>query len=123
MDIPVLVIDDESVTRRVVTHTLKSINIDVVGVEDGTQALELAQQTSFSLIIIDINLPDIDGFELLRQLKALPHLQHVPMIIFTARNHVGDEANALEVGAAGFLYKPFSTQELRELVTKYLGQS
>lgn len=117
----VLVIDDESVTRRVVTFALKAIQIEVIDAEDGTQALELAQANQLDLAIIDINLPDMDGFAVLKQLKQMPHLVDIPMIIFTARNHTGDEDTALEMGASGFLYKPFSTQELRDLVTHHLG--
>ncbi len=116
----VLVVDDESVTRRVVTFALKSINVEVIDAEDGTQALELAQEHDLQLAIVDINLPDIDGFTVLHKLKQMPHLQDVPIIIFTARNHMGDEDTARQMGASGFLYKPFSTQELRDLVTHHL---
>lgn len=118
--IMVLVVDDESVTRRIVTHTLKTLNIEVVGAEDGIQALSLAAEHTLSLAIVDINLPDMDGFTVVRRLRAMPQMQNVPIVMFTARNHPGDEAAALEIGATGFLYKPFSTQELRELVKKQL---
>ena len=121
MSIQILVVDDESVTRRVVTFALKSINIEVIDAEDGTQALELAQQHELQLAIVDINLPDMDGFTVVQKLKAMPHLQDIPMIMFTARNHPGDEETALQLGASGFLYKPFSTQELRDLVTQHLA--
>ncbi len=117
----VLVVDDESVTRRVVTHTLKLLDIEVISAENGTEALVLARENAFALAFVDINLPDIDGFEVLRQLRSLPHMQQVPIIVFTARSHPGDEATALETGAAGFLYKPFSTQELRDLVRTQLA--
>lgn len=117
----VLVVDDESVTRRIVTHTLKTLGVDVMGAEDGTQALALAQESQLALAIVDINLPDMDGFAVVRALKAMPHMANVPIMMFTARNHPGDEQTALEIGATGFLYKPFSTQELREMVRKQLG--
>lgn len=121
MTINVLVVDDEIVTRRVVTHALKSLEVDVIAAESGSEALHLAQNQTLALAIIDINLPDIDGFMVIRQLKQMPHLHNVPMIVFTARNHPGDQHTALEAGAAGFLYKPFSTQELRDLVSKHLS--
>jgi CheY-like chemotaxis protein len=117
----VLVVDDESVTRRLVTHTLKTIGVEVIGAENGNEAIRLAQQHAFVMAIVDINLPDMDGFDVIRSMKAIPQMQSVPMIVFTARNHRGDEDLALEVGAVGFLYKPFSTQELRDLFTKYAG--
>ena len=116
----ILVIDDENVTRRVVIHALRSMDVSVLEAEDGTGALEIAQNNSISLAIVDINLPDIDGFEVMRQLQALPGMAGTPIIMFTARNRTGDEMMAREVGAVDFLYKPFSTQELRELVMKHL---
>lgn len=120
MGAKVLVVDDESVTRRVVIFALKSIDIEVLGAENGQEALALAGEHEFDLAIIDINLPDMDGFEVIRHLKTLPRAAHTPTIIFTARNHPGDENQALDVGAVGFLYKPFSTQELRDLVLSHL---
>jgi DNA-binding response OmpR family regulator len=115
----VLVIDDESVTRRVVTHALKTIGVEVIGAENAAQGLELASESSFMLALVDINLPDLDGFSLVSELKKLPHMQETPIIVFTARSHPGDEDKAEEVGADGFFYKPFSTQELRGLVKKH----
>lgn len=121
MSVQVLVVDDESVTRRVVTHTLKTINVDVISAEDGAQALALAGEYEVALAFVDINLPDMDGFTVIEHLKQMPHMQHVPIIVFTARNHPGDELTAQNLGASDFLYKPFSTQELRDLVRKHLG--
>lgn len=121
MSTQILVVDDESVTRRLVTHALKAIHITVIGAENGSDALVQAEAGTFALAIIDINLPDISGFDVIRQLKQLSHMQAVPMIMFTARNQRNDEIAAQEVGAAGILYKPFSTQELRDLVRHHLG--
>lgn len=124
MNAKVLVVDDESTTRRLVSYALQTIHVEVVGAEDGTQALEIAQEEghNWGMALLDINLPDMDGFQVLAHFKAMPQMQEVPIIIFTARNHPGDENEALEAGAAGFLYKPFSTQELRALVTRHLGR-
>lgn len=121
MQAKILVVDDESVTRRVVTHTLKSIDIEALGAADATQALELAQREHFGLALVDINLPDLDGFELVKQLKSLKNMRDVPIIMFTARNNQEDRTRAVDAGAVSLLYKPFSTQELRELVTRYLS--
>ncbi|MBZ0297982.1 MAG: response regulator [Anaerolineae bacterium] len=116
----VLVIDDASVTRRIVSHTLKSIDVETVGAVDGFEALALAQQEHFDVILVDINLPDIDGFEVIKRLNEIANISAVPKIMFTARNELHDRERAKSVGAAGFLYKPFSTQELRDLVTSHL---
>lgn len=119
----VLVIDDESIVRRLVAHTLKTLNVEVLAAASAAEALHVAGEQTVDLILCDINLPDIDGFALMARLKAMPRLGHVPLIAFTARNHSEDEAQALAVGVSGFLYKPFSTQELREMVADHLTPS
>jgi CheY-like chemotaxis protein len=120
MSVKILAVDNERVTIRVVTHALKSLGIETVGAADPDEALELARNNRFDLAIIDINLPGMDGFELVAQLKALPAMADIPVIIFTARSIEDDQVHAASAGAVGFLYKPFSTQELRNLVTKHL---
>lgn len=116
----ILVVDDESVTRRVVAHTLKTLDLETLGAANASEAYQIAQENPISLALIDINLPDVDGFTLIGYLRELPHMQDVPMIIFTARNNPEDELLAKERGAVGFLYKPFSTQELRALISHHL---
>jgi CheY-like chemotaxis protein len=118
-----LVVDDESITRRLVMYTLKALNVEVVGAGDGQSALELASTHSIDMMLVDINLPQMDGFTLIQKLKAMPHLSDVPLITFSARSNPQDEARAQELGATGFLSKPFSTQELRTLVAQYLGSA
>ena len=117
----ILVVDDEAVTRRLVTFTLKVFPVEVEAVENGELALEAASKGSFDLAFVDINLPDIEGFDLVQQLHATTNMANTPIFLFTARNNADDHARAIEIGAVGFLYKPFSTQELRGLVTKYLS--
>lgn len=116
----ILVIDDEAVTRRVVIHALKALDLQTLGAANGEEAVQLASETHFSLAIVDINLPDTDGFALIGQLREIPHMKDIPYIIFTARNQPQDQSLALESKAVGFLYKPFSTQELRSLVSNHL---
>lgn len=116
-----LVVDDESATRRLVAYTLKSLGIEVIGAESSIDALGYARENTFAMILLDINLPGTDGFTLLTMLRSLPHLSDVPIIMFTARSNPNDELRASELGANGFLYKPFTTQELRSLVTAYLA--
>lgn len=115
-----LVVDDESITRRLVAYTLKPLGVEVLGAEDGQSALEQARSNPIQMILVDINLPGMDGFTLIQRLRELAHLKEVPLLTFTGRNHPDDERRAKEVGASGFLYKPFSTAELRSLVSEHL---
>ena len=116
----ILVVDDESVTRRLISHTLKTLPVQIQSFADGRTALEWSQSNKFDLGLVDINLPDIEGFRLIRELHSLAHLADIPIVIFTARSKSEDAAHAIRAGAVELFYKPFSTQELRTLALKYL---
>lgn len=116
----VLVVDDESVTRRLVGFTLRSLQIETTEAANATEALDKCSAVVFDLILVDINLPDMDGFKLVQRLRSVPSAETVPIIVFTARNNPDDEMRVREVGAEGLLYKPFSTQELRTLVNQHM---
>lgn len=119
--VKILVVDDDAIIQRLVKHTLKSQGIETISAINGTQALDIAGQQTFDLCLVDINLPDIDGFTVLKRLKAMPGMESVPMVTFTARNNPDDPGLATSLGAEAFLYKPFSTGELREMVARLLG--
>lgn len=116
----ILVVDDELIIQRLVVHTLRPLNVELASAMDGKTAIEIAQTSRPRLALVDINLPDMDGFTLMEAFKAIPNMADVPMIAFTARNDPEDEARARALGAKGLLYKPFSTAELRELVQQFL---
>ncbi|MBP8974240.1 MAG: response regulator [Anaerolineae bacterium] len=117
----VLVVDDHEVVRRVIQHVLQPLSLDVIEAADPQTALELAQTYRMDLLLLDTNLPGMDGIALMKRLKALPHLATVPMIILSSRGGADDEIRALEAGAAGFLSKPFRTQELRDTVLRAIA--
>ena len=120
MGLTLLVVDDEAVTRRVVAYAMRALNVEVVDAPDAATALQLAETRDINLMLVDINLPDMDGIALISRLRSISRLDDTPIIAFTARNNPDDEMRASEVGAIGFLYKPFSTQELRALVTHHM---
>ncbi|MEW6580333.1 MAG: response regulator [Chloroflexota bacterium] len=117
----VLVVDDHEVVRRVIQHVLQPLALDVIEAADPQTALELAQTYRMDLLLLDTNLPGMDGFALMKRLKAIPHLAAAPMIILSSRGSADDEIRALEAGAAGFLSKPFRTQELRDTVLRAIA--
>ncbi|NJL93960.1 MAG: response regulator [Anaerolineae bacterium] len=117
----ILVVDDETVTRRLVAYTLRSLEVQTLAAANATEALKLAEENPVSLAIVDLNLPDLDGFTLISRLREIPHMASIPIIVFTARNNPDDTLMASERGAVGFLYKPFSTYELRALVSQHLS--
>ena len=106
----ILIVEDESRIVAFLTKGLKAAGFAPHTTSTGLEAVELALQTSFDLIILDVGLPDIDGFEVLQQLRG----QGVtaPVIMLTARSSVADRVAGLEGGADDYMPKPFSFEEL-----------
>ena len=106
----ILIVEDESRIVAFLTKGLKAAGFTTHTTAAGREAVELALQTSFDLIILDVGLPDIDGFEVLQQLRG----QGVaaPVIMLTARSSVADRVAGLEGGADDYMPKPFSFEEL-----------
>ena len=106
----ILVVEDEARLARHVTSALTEAGHDPVVIPDGETALGEAEQTSFDLIVLDVGLPGIDGFEVLRRLRANGVSSRVLML--TARGELNDRITGLQLGADDYLPKPFAMQEL-----------
>lgn len=107
----VLVADDEPEMRRFLASQLSEV-YNLREARNGSEALSLAQETDFTLILLDLMMPGIDGITLTRQLRENPRTASVPIIILTARADDGSKMQALEAGVTDFLTKPFATSEL-----------
>jgi DNA-binding response OmpR family regulator len=106
----ILIVDDEPRLARHVTSALTEAGHDPVVVHDGETAIGKAQETPFDLIILDVGLPGMNGFEVLKRLRAVRISSRVLML--TARGEVSDRVTGLELGADDYLAKPFAMQEL-----------
>ena len=106
----VLIVDDEVRLARHVSSALMEAGHDPVPVHDGEAALRAANDGGFDLIVLDVGLPGVDGFEVLRQLRAQHNLTRVLML--TARGQLNDRLTGLQLGADDYLPKPFAMQEL-----------
>jgi PAS domain S-box-containing protein len=106
-DVSVLVVDDNAATRYATSHVLRSVGYDVVTASSGSEALDVAQQSPPDLIVLDINLPDIDGFQVCRELRARPETRRTP-ITYLSATFVDDADKILGVdaGADGYLTHP-----------------
>ena len=106
-DVSVLVVDDNAATRYATSHVLRSVGYDVVTASSGSEALDVAQQSPPDLIVLDINLPDIDGFQVCRELRARPATRRTP-ITYLSATFVDDADKILVVdaGADGYLTHP-----------------
>ena len=116
----VLVIDDDPTTRELVSAGLASEQINVLHARSGEHGLEAARQFKLDLILLDLGLPDQDGFEVLRQLKEQPALRGVPVVLLTAWNSTADKVAGFELGAVDYVTKPCDLPELRARVRSVL---
>src|ERR1700749_2646547 len=105
-----LVVDDEVFLRGAVAASLRFLGFDVAVAENGTDALRLARATPFDLLILDVVLPDVDGFEIVRRLRREGNL--VPVIFLTAKDTQDDKVTGLTIGGDDYMTKPFGLEEL-----------
>lgn len=108
----ILLVDDDFDTLRLVGMMLESKGYQIIAANNGEKALELTRQNHPDLIILDIMMPGIDGFEVTRRLKAESDTKHIPIIIFTAKTRTEDKVLGLESGADVYLTKPITSREL-----------
>lgn len=108
----ILVIDDEKDLVELVSYNLANNGFIVDSALDGDAALKKLKQNLYDLIILDLMLPSIDGFQLCGIIKNDPSLSHIPIIMLTARGDEFDKVHGLELGADDYITKPFSTKEL-----------
>lgn len=114
-----LVVDDFATMRRIVRNLLKESGYhDVEEAEDGAVALGMLKSKRFDFVISDINMPNMNGFELLRQIRAEPALKALPVLMVTAEAKKEDIVNAAQCGANGYIVKPFTKATLDEKLTK-----
>jgi len=118
-DLRFLVVDDFSTMRRIVRGLLKEMGcLHIEEAEDGVTALQALRNSRIDFVVSDINMPNMDGFELLSQIKQDPALCHIPVLMVTAEARKEDIVRAAQTGAAGYIVKPFTKATLEEKVTK-----
>jgi DNA-binding response OmpR family regulator len=108
----ILVVEDDTDILRLVTHNLKSAEFDVLTAQDGYAALSLAKKHLPQLVILDLMLPGLDGFEVCKELKRSTATKNIPVLMLTARGEEVDRVVGLELGADDYVVKPFSPREL-----------
>lgn len=108
----VLIVEDEADILSLLAYNMKSAGFDVLTASDGYQALVLAKENRPDLIILDIMLPGLDGFEVCKELKRSASTADIPIIMLTARGDEVDRIVGLEIGADDYVVKPFSPREL-----------
>ena len=120
-DMKFLVVDDFATMRRIVKNLLKEIGIQHMDeAEDGQMALRMLKGAKYDFVVSDINMPNMNGFELLRQIRADGDLKALPVLMVTAEAKKEDIITAAQAGASGYVVKPFTKATLEEKVSKIL---
>jgi two-component system cell cycle response regulator DivK len=116
----ILVIEDHEENRRILRDLLTSGGYEIIEATTGLDGVSMAEQERPDLILMDIQLPGIDGYEATRRIKANPTLHQIPIIAVTSYALSGDDAQALEAGCDAYVAKPFSPRALLAKVREYL---
>ena len=117
----ILAIEDHEENRRLLRDLLTSFGYELSEAVTGEDGLVAAEANPPDLILMDIQLPGIDGYEVTRRIKANPALRHIPVIAVTSYALSGDDVKALEAGCDAYVTKPFDPAELLEKIRGYLG--
>lgn len=117
-----LVVEDSPTMRGIIVSSLANLReIRSVEVANGFEALKALPQQSFDIILTDINMPDINGLELLSFLKNHPFYRSIPVVIISTEKSEADRKRGLELGADDYLTKPFKSEELESIIRRLLN--
>ncbi|WAJ69941.1 response regulator [Catenovulum adriaticum] len=116
----ILAVDDSASMRQMVSFTLKKAGFDVTEAKDGVEALEIAKQAEFDLVISDVNMPNMDGITLISHLRSLPNYKFVPMLMLTTESGLDKKSAGKAAGATGWIVKPFNPDQLLATIGKVL---
>jgi len=117
MDSDVLVVDDSAAIRKILTRVLRQTGMAIQTIHeagDGQEALAVMAQHRIDLVLSDINMPKMDGLQLLASLKASPQWQNIPVVMITTEGGETKVAEAVRLGAAGYVRKPFTADQIKE---------
>jgi two-component system, cell cycle response regulator DivK len=116
----ILYIEDTASNRLLVKRVLLVEGYDILEAPSGEAGLDLARREHPDLILMDMNLPDVDGYELTRRIRAIPELSDVPVVAMTANVMHGDREKTLEAGCVGYIPKPIDVDALPDQVARFL---
>jgi CheY-like chemotaxis protein len=117
----ILVVEDNRDNMMLVSDILRSLNYEVLQAVDGRRGIDMALAEKPDLILMDLSLPQINGWEATRQIKANPDLKHIPIVALTAHAMVGDRERAFQAGCDDYVTKPINMPDLLSKLHRLLG--
>jgi two-component system chemotaxis response regulator CheY len=124
MESDVLVVDDSAAIRKILQRVLRQTGMAIRSIHeagDGQEALELLKSQTVDLVLSDINMPKMDGLQLLAALKASPRWHHIPVVMITTEGGETKVSEAVKLGAAGYVRKPFTADQIKEKLAGILS--
>ena len=118
----ILAVDDEPHILKLVAFSLKAGGFDVIEASDGLSAIEVAHAEQPDLILMDVMMPVLDGFEACRRLKEDAGTKDIPVVMLTAKTQLTEQKAGMDSGAAGYICKPFTPKDLVAQVQEFLGE-
>jgi two-component system chemotaxis response regulator CheY len=117
----ILIVDDSATTRAIIRAVIEELGeFETVEATSGFDALKLLPQQNYDLIITDINMPDINGLELINFVRNNPRYSHLPIIIVSTENSEEDKKRGLALGASAYVTKPFKPSDLQAIIRENL---
>lgn len=116
----ILTADDSASIRNMVKFTLKTAGYDCLEAADGKQALELVKKNKIDMIITDLNMPNMNGIELIKETRKTPGYRFIPIVMLTTESEQSKKMEGKKAGATGWIVKPFNQQQLLAVVKKVL---
>ena len=116
----ILVVEDHPGSRMLLVDVLTFANYDVYEAGDGLEGIDMAKQHKPDLILSDMGMPRLSGWEMVPKLKEDPELKHIPVVAITAFAMTGDREKAIELGCAGYISKPIEIRQIRQQVKDFL---
>lgn len=117
----ILAVDDSPSMRQMVSFTLREAGYEVIEAEDGEDALAKAKTRTVQLVLTDVNMPKMDGIELIRRLRTLPAYAGVPILMLTTESADAKKQEGRQAGATGWIVKPFDPDKLLATISKVMG--
>lgn len=117
----IMIVDDSASMRQMVSFTLKDAGYGVIEAFDGKDALAKINSTPIHMLISDVNMPNMNGPEMVRQVRANPAYRFIPIIMLTTESHDSKKQEGKSAGATGWIVKPFKQEQLLAVVKKVLG--
>ena len=119
----ILVVEDQEDNRRIIRDLLASAGYELIEAADGEAGVRLAETERPDLILMDIQLPVLDGYEATRRIKQNPDLRAIPIVVVTSYALSGDDVKAMQAGSDAYVAKPFSPRELLATIRRFLGDA